>query len=560
MSGLRIGFRRCSVIASLIWAGAISPVVRICFAQETAISGPKDGRVSGPVFVPSDSWVYPALLRLGALGYITGQSAGMRPWTRQECVRQVEEAESAISRPSRRTGSREEAQSLLRTLEREFGRDEQSTVYLELESVYLRYLGLAGKPLVDGYNFGQTVIDDYGRPSGQGSNMVAGFSAEAVAGRLSFYTRSEFEHSPAFSSPAAALKPEFHQLEPVLFGAPNGVNRLQPVEAYMGAQFGNWAITAGKQDIWWGPGESGPLSLGTNADPFFSVRVTTASPVFLPGFLAKLGGFRLDLVGGELSGHHLPARPLLNAQKLTWNPIPDLELGVTRWSLFDGSGVHGFTLGSVLRNFTANSATFGNAIDPGDRKSGFDFLWRPPVPGRSIALYSDFYADDEPSPLASLRRSGFSPGIYFATLPRLPHWDLRVEAPSTRMAGADQGGFFLYWNSIYNDANTNRGNPLGSWVGRDGRGLVVQSTYWRSAQSKFEFAYRQNRIGAAFLKGGGTQDDVSGTAAIQPATDVTLRFGAQYERYNIPAVGKSRRDLAATFEMVLTPHWRIFAR
>src|SRR5512140_1961595 len=129
MNGLRIGFRRCSVIASLIWVGATVPVVRTCFAQEAAIPGPKEGKVSGPVLVPADSWVYPALLRLGALGYITGQSAGMRPWTRQECVRQVAEAESALSRPSRRAANREEAQSLLQALEREFGRNEQSTVY-----------------------------------------------------------------------------------------------------------------------------------------------------------------------------------------------------------------------------------------------------------------------------------------------------------------------------------------------------------------------------------------------------------------------------------------------
>jgi hypothetical protein len=325
---------------------------------------------------------------------------------------------------------------------------------------------------------------------------------------------------------------------------------------YIGLQLGNWSITAGQQDLWWGPGASGPLSFSDNAQPFYSFRVTNASPIVLPGFLRRLGGFRVDLIGGELSGHHLPARPLINGQKLTWSVTRDLELGFTRWSLFGGAGTRGFTAGSVIRNLFANGATFGGAVDPGDRKSGFDFLWRLPVPGRSVAVYSDFYADDEPSPLTSPRRSAFNPGIYFARLPGLAHWDLRVEAPSTRLAISDRGGTFFYWNNVYQDANTNRGNLLGSWVGRDGRGLSVQSTYWRSARSKIELAYRQNRIGPAFLPGGGTQDDAQIAETFHTKPAWTIRVSAQWERYHVPVLGAPRHDLAASLELTYTPHWR----
>jgi hypothetical protein len=268
-----------------------------------------------------------------------------------------------------------------------------------------------------------------------------------------------------------------------------------------------------------------------------------------------LGGFRLDLIGGKLSGHQLPPRPLLNGQKLTWNLTKDFEMGFTRWSLFDGQGVHGFNAASVIRNLFANGATFGNAIDPGDRKSGFDFRWRLPGLEKRVTLYSDFYADDEPNPLTSPRRSAFSPGIYLASLPGLPRWDLRVEAPSTRL-GADQGGTFLYWNSVYQDANTNKGNLLGSWVGRDGRGLFVQATYWHSARSQVQFCYRQNRTGSAFLPGGGTQDDGSVRGLIQVTPDWAMDISAQYERYFIPLLGGQRHDIVAAVQMTYTPRWR----
>ena len=44
-------------------------------------------------YIPLDSWIYPALERLGAMGFIPGQSSAIRPWTRQECLRQLRVAE-----------------------------------------------------------------------------------------------------------------------------------------------------------------------------------------------------------------------------------------------------------------------------------------------------------------------------------------------------------------------------------------------------------------------------------------------------------------------------------
>src|SRR6266550_2672981 len=44
-------------------------------------------------YVPLDSWIYPALDRLAGLGLIDSGFAGMRPWTRRECMRQLSEAE-----------------------------------------------------------------------------------------------------------------------------------------------------------------------------------------------------------------------------------------------------------------------------------------------------------------------------------------------------------------------------------------------------------------------------------------------------------------------------------
>ena len=47
-------------------------------------------------YVPMDSWVYPAFERLIATGFISGAYLGIRPWTRAECLRLIEEAEERL--------------------------------------------------------------------------------------------------------------------------------------------------------------------------------------------------------------------------------------------------------------------------------------------------------------------------------------------------------------------------------------------------------------------------------------------------------------------------------
>src|SRR6266571_5321373 len=58
-------------------------------------------------------------------------------------------------------------------------------------------------PLSDGYHFGQTILNDYGRPFAEGVNNVTGFSGWASEGRLVVYVRGEYQHAP--SSPALPL-------------------------------------------------------------------------------------------------------------------------------------------------------------------------------------------------------------------------------------------------------------------------------------------------------------------------------------------------------------------
>src|SRR5260370_4131899 len=168
-------------------------------------SGEASPASSGAPFVPLDSWVYAALDRLAALVVIRNEFLGMRPWTRLECARLVEEAEDGLTERSLDAAV---ASSLMQMLESEFAREKEvlsgsSNQVMKLESLYTRGTQIIGPPLADSAHFGQTVINDFGRPFQEGFNNATGFSGYAAEGKYTVYGRGEYQHAPA--GPACLL-------------------------------------------------------------------------------------------------------------------------------------------------------------------------------------------------------------------------------------------------------------------------------------------------------------------------------------------------------------------
>jgi hypothetical protein len=534
---------------------------------------------AGSTNVPMDSWIYSALERLAALGLIPTQSISIRPWTRQECLRQLNEAVERASREAALNHSgEEEAEKLIDDLHKELVSERTSSNTATLESAYVRAGTIAGPALADSYHFGQTWWNDFGRPLGRGTSFIEGFSARANSGRFFAYAREEAQHGPGNPAQSAAinqlinqLDTQFGQGDPTIAPIPaqNAYQRYRPIELYAGAIFAGNALSFGKQELYWGPTVSGPLSFSSNAEPTWNIRFVSTRPHSFPGFLAPFGTYRFDLVTGKLSGHKYPARPLFNGEKLALNLGENVEISITAWSLLCGVG-HPCTLHTFIKNLTSHESTglnggggsggYGDPTDPGDRKSGFDFRFKPPGLHKLVTIYADSYADDELVPIEDPNRSGFSPGIYFARLPFLPHMDLRVESNSTDPYEGDKrlGGYLLYWNNQYLDANTNKGFLLGNAVGRDGRAIEGHLGYWISGRSRAELMYRQNKGGPHFLPGGSTITDVSYKESFALGKNWTVDAFAQYERFLIPSmIPGPQHNMSSRFQITWNPQLRI---
>jgi membrane-associated phospholipid phosphatase len=519
---------------------------------------------SGSPFVPLDSWVYPTLDRLAALGVIQNEFLGMRPWTRLECARLVEEAEDGLadSTLDAAAGSRS-----LEMLETEFAKEKEvlaggSNREMKLESVYTRGMEISGPPLADSTHFGQTVINDFGRPYQQGFNNATGFSGYTDAGKYTLYVRGEYQHAPA--GPAYALPVR----QAIAFVDANPVQPAQAVaavdqyrleEAYVGANVENWQLTFGKQSLWWGPEEGGPLLFSDNAEPIYMFRASPIVPLQLPWVLQFLGPAKFDVFFGQLAGNAFPPRPLIHGEKISFKPTANLELGFSRTVEMGGVG-RPLTLRALWNSYTSvtSSKNETSASDPGKRTGGLDFSYRVPFMRDWATVYADMLADDDPSPLAAPQKAGVNAGIYFPRIPGAPKLELRVEAGYTDApTHASFRGQYIYFDTFYHDLYTNKKNIIGSWIGREGQGLQAWSKYSFNARNSLQFGYRHAKVSSDFIPGGGTLNDASVQADFLAGPELGLSTRVQYEHWNYPLLAaQAQTNVSASVQLTYWPRWQ----
>ena len=156
-----------------------------------------------------------------------------------------------------------------------------------------------------------------------------------------------------------------------------------------------------------------------------------------------------------------------------------------------------------------------------------------------LTVYGSVFWND------AIRRTAYNPGIYFPRIPRLPKLDLRAEYVSTEVPpdpGEASQGELVYWDVKYHDEYMNKGDLLGSWVGRQGRGTQLWSTYWLSPRSTVQLSYRHGSISPQFIPQGGTLADVGVQADFCVRAGMSVRASVQYERWNIPLLASHTAD------------------
>ena len=543
---------------------------------------PESGRrppSMGSPYVPIDHWVYPAFDRLIALGRIQSAYLGIRPWTRMECARLLDEASDTTP-----TGDADsyEADKIYDALRQEFGEEISRlegapNVGVRLESVYTRFTGISGTPLRDGYHFGQTFINDYGRPYGRGFNNVTGVSASAVAGPFAFYVRGESQHSPAVpsDSPQVLASTAAADFTSPLSNGRGELNRFHLLDAMVALRINNVQLSFGKQSEWLGPNESGPLLLSNNAQSFPMFKIDSVSPFTIPLLSKLIGPVRTQFFIGQLSGHHwefcaaatcagqvdaqgvigpnIDPQPFLHGEKISFKPTENLEFGMGITAMFGGPGLP-VTWHDFLRTYYVHSPNA--ATNPGKRTSAFDFSYRIPGLRDWLTVYGESLVVDEVSPIGSSRPT-LNLGIYLPKLPKLHKMDLRAEYLRTAHTSEFPPGFVYFDFRRFRSGYTNDGNLLANWIGRAGRGGQAWATYWVSPRTKIQLGYRLQMVYKDFIQGGRLTDySVRGEHTL--GSKFSISGFLQYEKWWFPVLSSTNQsNVAASLQLTVYPRWQM---
>jgi hypothetical protein len=512
----------------------------------------------GSVYVPLDSWVYPAFERLFSLGYADSAYLGMRPWTRTSCLQILQE-----TYPKLQVAPQDiEAWNIFQALALEFGLNAgQSTPQAELSDVYTRNMYIKGRPINDSFHFGQTLINDYGRPYQGGFNSVDGFSARAEGYHLTLDVRGEYQHAPGRAAYPESVQALIAQVDSTPLLPPEPVpqtNVFRLINANLALSVANNVFSVGKADDWWGPTQAGSMALSNNAEPIYALRVNRVVPLRIPVVSDVLGPVRYEFLFGSLKGHRYPNAPWVHAEKFSFKPTRNVEFGFSRVVIFAGKDHVPLTFGSFWHSFASFSnvslAEKESRNDPGFRSSSFDFTWRLPWVENWLTLYTDSIVHDDVSPLAAPRRAAVNPGLYLSHFPRLPHVDLRAEAVSTDPVASSQGGQFLYYEFAYPDGYTNKGNLLGTWMGREGKGGQAWLTDWLSPKEYIQLGYRNAKVSKTFIPGGTTQNDINIKAVLRLKDNLELNAFGQAEFWKVPALASGQQhDFTGSFQLTYFP-------
>jgi capsule assembly protein Wzi/PAP2 superfamily protein len=554
---------------------------------ETIIKG--DGNSSpanhGSPYVPLDSWIYPALDRLAAMGLVDSAFAGMKPWTRDECLRLLQEASEPIDQEGR---GGPEAEKIYPLLESEFreefeSRGGDSPLRAKVDSVYARVTGISGAPLTDGNHFGQTLINDFGRPYQEGLSSVDGFSVSAAGGRWAGSVRGEYQHAPSGPSLSGTALNFISSADGIPTMPPGtpipAINRFRLLDAYVAFMFENWQLSFGKQSLWWGPTAGGPLMFSDNAAPVNMFRISRVSPFKLPSIAGRLGPIRVEWFLGQFAAHQfvfqtdtglvgqlgqsLSRQPFVQGQKISLKPTPNLEFSVSITVVFAG-GPSPLTFRTFARSYSLGQGANGapGLGDPGDRRSGADFSYRVPGLRNWLTFYGEAFNEDEFSPVAYPRKAAILAGLYVSHFPVLSKLDLRVEGGST--VPPDFPGCFgcFYVNSRYPGGSyVNLGNLVGSWLGRAGQGEQAWSTYWLTARNKIQLNYRHQKVSTLYLRQGATSNDGGIRADFWLGSTTLLSGSVQYEKWNFPVLDPlPKSNFTTSVELSFRPRgWSLHA-
>lgn len=371
-------------------------------------------------------------------------------------------------------------------------------------------------------------------------NGLKGLQLRAVASSDPTYLRT-FADTPReqgeLSAGASWLTDHFAaRVQATVVTSPEDKQTLRLDGSYVGVNVGNFMISAGAMERWWGPGWDGSLILGSNARPIPSLTVErNYTDPFKTRWLSWIGPWRASFSVGQAEGSTtardgtLPVLPDVKfmSARVDFRPRPWLEIALSRTAQFCGQGRHCSltTLKDVLIGHDNQVTSSGSiaASQPGNQMAGYDLRLTSPWKKLPIAGYAQFIGEDEANGLPS-KFLGLLGGEIWGNS-RWGSYRLRGEFADTSCEFTRSHPEFncAYRNGLYPQGYSYRGRMIGHAMDNDGRMYSAAFMLVRPSGDSYSFLLRKVNLN----RGGPTPDAAH---ALSPVPTRLKNLELQYNR------------------------------
>jgi hypothetical protein len=252
--------------------------------------------------------------------------------------------------------------------------------------------------------------------------------------------------------------------------------------SYLGVNVGNFMISAGLMERWWGPGWDSSLILSTNARPIPTVTLErNYTDPFKTKLLSWIGPWRASIAMGEAESHDVSVPNVrFFAARVNFKPRPWLEFGLSRTAQLCGGDrpCNWSTFIDMLSGNDNQVAENGipTATQPGNQMAGYDMRLRSPWRALPLAFYTQWIGEDEAGGFPSKFIGLF--GLEAWGSSSFGAWRLRTEYSDTACSFLSEQPEFrcAYVNSLYPQGYAYRGRTIGSSMGNDSRMFALAGT------------------------------------------------------------------------------------
>ncbi len=346
---------------------------------------------------------------------------------------------------------------------------------------------------------------------------------------------------------------------------PENEDTVRPDGSYAGFALGNWMLSAGWQERWWGPGWGGSLILSNNARPFPHIAIQRKSTdAFELRWLRWIGPWTLTSFMGQLDDEREIDDTLLFGLRVSFRPTRGLEIGLSRTAQWCGGDrpCDSDIFADLLLGNDNRGVNVAPENEPGNQLAAIDVRWSLPhqIP---VAFYLQWTGEDTrkggPELGSWLRQAGIEVWGGTGELQHRTH--VEISDTTCQEGGAGSGGAkpnCAYEHSIYRTGYRYENRVIGHSSDGDGLSYSLGSTfvpqaghYWNVLLRKVEI----NREGSSSARHtlSATPQDLLGIQLSHSRVTAIGRFdiGLGFSRLDDELTGEETDDVSAFLQ------WRL---